>query len=377
MLLNYNINRIGDCMKVLVISKPMYDNIMPLVEFPSDGDNFYINNSIKTISNSGSLTAITLAKYGLDVSFTGMVGEDYIGNKIKEIFNSYKVDTKYIETSYEEKTCVSNKIYNSKTNTFTNIHELSLKNSLTKYKYEFIPNVIIMDDKDYQANVAAINNYGEALTIFISDKYTKESSLYCNKCKYIISNLKFASDATGVTSDLSKPKNIIELFQKYTDLYKSNLIIKLDNFDLLYCVDDEVRLIKNINKNIKNKDNVYYAVLCYFLSLNMDIENAIKYTNKAMLNSASELDMLKNIPDYSVIGECINDYKNNLNQANVQVQNENNNTINTQVNVETNNNQQSVVQNQNINNLETLEQTDNQVSVQVNNIENNNGVNNG
>lgn len=368
-------------MKVLVISKPMYDNIMPLVEFPQDGDNFYINNSIKTISNSGSLCAITLAKYGLDVSFTGMVGEDYIGNKIKEIFNSYRVDTKYIETSYEEKTCVSNKIYNSKTNTFTSMHELSLKNNLTKYKYEFIPNVIVMDDKDYQANVAAINNYSESLTIFISDKYTKESSLYCNKCKYIISNLKFASDATGVTSDLSKPKNIIELFQKYTDLYNSNLIIKLDSFDLLYCVGDEVRLIKNVNKNIKNKDNVYYAVLCYFLALNIDIENAIKYTNKAMLSSNSELDMLKNIPDYSVISECISDYKNNLNQANEQVQNLNNNTINTQVNVETNNNQQSVVQNQNINNIETLEQLDNQVNVQsnsnINNIENNNGVNNG
>ena len=83
-------------MKVLVISKPMYDNIMPLVEFPSDGDNFYINNSIKTISNSGSLTAITLAKYGLDVSFTGMVGEDYIGNKIKEYIELNKMTQKDI-----------------------------------------------------------------------------------------------------------------------------------------------------------------------------------------------------------------------------------------------------------------------------------------
>jgi len=374
-------------MKVLVISKPMYDNIMPLVEFPSDGDNFYINNSVKSISNSGSLAAITLAKYGLDVSFTGMVGEDYIGNKIKEIFNSYRVDTKYIETSYEEHTCVSNKIYNSKTNTFTNINELSLKNGLTKYKYEFIPNVIIMDDKDYQANIAAINNYPNALTTFIGDKYTKESSLYCNRCKYIICNLKFASDATGVTSDLSKPKNIIELFQKYTDLYKSNLIIKLDNFDLLYCVEDEVRLIKNINKNIKNKDNVYYSVLCYFLSLNMDVENAIKYTNKAMLSSNSELDMLKNIPEYNVISECINDYKNNLNPVNIekeqnvlqnQVVNSNINT-NEQVSVQ-NNIQEESVQSQ-ITNIETLEQTNNQINVQsnpnINNNVNNNGVNNG
>ena len=40
--------------------------------------------------------------------------------------------------------------------------------------------------------------------------------------KILFSDIKFAREATGVNSDLSKPKNIIDLFQKYTDLYKSN-----------------------------------------------------------------------------------------------------------------------------------------------------------
>ena len=115
-------------MKCLIISKPIYDYVLPLVEFPQDGDKFYINNSIKTISNVGSLTAITLAKYGLDVSYTGIVGEDEVASKIKELFDSYRIDTKYIETSYTEKTCVNFKIYNSKSNNFTTITENSIKN---------------------------------------------------------------------------------------------------------------------------------------------------------------------------------------------------------------------------------------------------------
>jgi len=334
-------------MKVLVISKPIYDNIMPLVEFPCDGDNFYIDSTIKTISNVSSLIAITLAKYGVNVSFTGMVGEDYIGNKIKEIFNSYSIDTKYIETSYNERTCVSYKIYNKKTNKFTNINEMSLKANLTKYKYEFIPDVIIMDDKDYHANAAALNNYPNALSIFVSDKYTKESSLYLNKCKYIFANLKFASDVTGVVNDLSKPKNIIELFQKYTDLYNSSLVIKLDNFDILYCVNDEVRLIKNINKNITNKESVYYSVLCYFLINKLDIENAIKLTNKAMLSSNSELDMIENIPEVSSINECINLYNNNIKEQNNLYQN--NEISNSIFSVQGNNNEKNSQNNENLN----------------------------
>ena len=74
-------------MKVLVISKPIYDYILPLEEFPMDGDKFYINNSINTLSNVGSLVAITFSRYGLDTSFTGVLGEDDIANKIKDIWN--------------------------------------------------------------------------------------------------------------------------------------------------------------------------------------------------------------------------------------------------------------------------------------------------
>ena len=288
-------------MKTLVISRPIYDNILPLVEFPQDGDKFFIDNSIKSFGNVGCLVAITLASYGMDVSFTGMIGEDEIGRKIKEILESYRIDTKYIETSYTEKTCNNYKIYNSKTNKFTTIVERSIKNNLTKYKYEFVPDAIVMDDGDYNANLAAINNYPNSKLVYIGEKFTKDSLIYCNKCNYIIAPLSFASDATGVNNDLNKPKNILNLFQKFIDLYSANLIIKLDNFDLLYCVNDEVRLIKNINKNITNKDNVYYSVLTYFLINTNDIESSIKYTNKVMLSSSSELDMVKNIPSFNEI----------------------------------------------------------------------------
>ena len=288
-------------MKTLVISRPIYDNILPLVEFPQDGDKFFIENSVKSFGNVGCLVAITLASYGMDVSFTGMIGEDETGRKIKEILESYRIDTQYIETSYTEKTLNNYKIYNSKTNKFTTIVERSIKNNLTKYKYEFVPDAIVMDDGDYNANLAAINNYPNSKLIYIGEKFTKDSLIYCNKCKYIIAPLSFASDATGVNNDLNKPKNILNLFQKFIDLYTANLIIKLDNFDLLYCVNDEVRLIKNINKNITNKDNVYYSVLTYFLINTNDVESSIKYTNKVMLSSSSELDMVKNIPDYNEI----------------------------------------------------------------------------
>ena len=357
-------------MKALVISKPIYEYIIPLVDFPQDGDKFFINESIKTVSSIGTIVSVLLASYGIDTSFTGMIGEDDYGHKIKEFFDTRKVENSYIETSYEEHTCSDYKIYNTKSNKFTTIMENSLKKNLTKYKYEFIPDTVIMDDGDYSANMAAINNYPNANLIYISEKYTKESSAYLSKCKYVIATLDFASVATGVVNGLNKPKNIVTLFQKYIDLYQSNLIIRLNNFDFLYCVNDEVRLIKNVNKNLNNKEYVYYAVLVYFLINTNNIEESIKYTNKAMMNSASELNMIDNIPEYKIVNELLTELNKRLeesvNQTTKTEALENNDT--NKVTNETNNNVNTLNENsnQNINSEVTTSNT----NVQSNNANN-------
>lgn len=297
----------------------MYDYILPLVEFPQDGDKFNIEKAINTISNYGSMVALTLGKYGMDVDFTGVVGEDGIAKKIEELFTKYQVKLKYLEKCYNEKSLVSYKIYNSKSNKFTSINEVGSKISLTKYKYEFIPDVIIMDDKDYNANMAAINNYPNSLLIYVADKYSKQMDVYLNKCNYVIADIKFVSEVTGVNNDLDKEKNLVLLFQKFIDLYNTNIIIKLNNFDFLYCVNDEVRLIKNINKNISNKESVYYGVLCYFLANKYSVEESIKLTNKVMLESLNEIDLVLDIPDYEVIKKVIKDYE-ELKKSNVAYQ---------------------------------------------------------
>lgn len=328
-------------MKTLVITKPIYDIIIPLNEFPKDGDNFYINNSIKTMNSVGNLIAITLGKYGIETYYTGMIGEDNVGNNVKEILNKYNINTKYVEVSYKEHSEINYKIYNMKTNTFTNILENSIKTNLMKYKYEFIPDIIVMDDNDYSANMAAINNYPNANLIYISNKYTNESSVYLNKCKYVIANLSFATNATGIYNNLNKPKVMVSLFQKYIDIYKSNLIIRLDNFDYLYCIDDEVRIIKNVNNHLKNKENVFNSILIYFLINTNNIEESIKCTNKVMLESKNELDMILNIPDYEVVNNVLNEYNSRITKevSNNNITKEINNVVsqdNSNINNQTN-----------------------------------------
>ena len=292
-------------MKALIISKLNYDYILKLVNFPNDGDKYIVDSSINTTNSFGSILSILFAKYGINTYINSVIGNDSYGNKVKEILESNKVDVSYLETSFNEKTNINHKIYNEKTNNYTTIEEKNIKQGITKYKYEFIPEVIIIDSSDYNANMAAINNYPEAKIIYFADKYTKESETYCAKAKYVIANINFASNLTGVVNNLNKSKGIVDLFQKYIDIYKSNLIIKMDNNDLLYCINDEVRIIKNINNNLKNKDYLYYSLLIYFIINNDNIENSIKFTNKVMLNTTNEIDMISNIPNIDIVNEYI------------------------------------------------------------------------
>ncbi len=303
-------------MKVLIITKPVFDFIFPLVDFPKDGDKYIIENSTMTINTVCSILAVILGNSNIDVSITGVVGNDENGNNIKKIFENNKIDTKYIETSFQEKSCVNYKIYNTKTNKFTTINQNSIKTNLLKYKYDFVPDVVIMDDSDYGANMAALNNFPNAKFIYVADKFSNLSTVYLNKCDYVISNTNFICNVTGVFKDLNKPKVIVNMFQKFIDLYKANIIVKLDNFDFIYIYNDEVRIIKNINDKLKNKDNLYVSLLCYFLLNTNNIEESIKYTNKVMLSSGNELDMFKNIPELSLLNNMLKELnsriKNNI-----------------------------------------------------------------
>lgn len=97
--------------KILVISKPIVNNILPLVDFPKNKENYNLNATIFDIAGEANIAAYILGKYNLPVSLTGIIGNDETGNVFKETYHGVNVDLKYIETNYDEKTNVLSLIH--------------------------------------------------------------------------------------------------------------------------------------------------------------------------------------------------------------------------------------------------------------------------
>lgn len=268
--------------KILVISKPIVNNILPLVDFPKNKENYNLNATIFDIAGEANIAAYILGKYNLPVSLTGIIGNDETGNVFKETYHGVNVDLKYIETNYDEKTNVCYTILNTEKIGYSNINVNSMKSDLTKYKYDFNPKYIVFDDKDFSGANAALNNYPNVKSIFYGKNPTKDAINMCKRADYIVCNINFASKLTGLEIELNKPKTIINLYQKLIDLFKGEWIITLGEYGVIYCNQNNVKMIPALKSEVVFKEKssgVFFGTFAYSIISGMDIENAVRLAN--------------------------------------------------------------------------------------------------
>lgn len=284
--------------KVLVISKPMLNNILPLVDFPKNKDIYNLDNTIEDIMGEANIAAYILGKYNIPVSLTGVVGNDEVGNNFKKIYNGLNVDLKYIETNFEEKTNICHTILNVEKGGFSQIKVNNMKSDLTKYKYDFNPKYIVFDDKDFSGANAALNNYPNVPAIFYGKNPTKDAINMCKRAKYIVCNINFASKLTGLEIELNKPKTIINLYQKLIDLFSGEWIITLGEYGVIYCNQDNVKMIPALKTDVVYEEKaggVFFGTFAYSIISGMDIENAVRLANIGASHSLNQIGETKGI----------------------------------------------------------------------------------
>lgn len=74
-------------MKIMCIGQSAYDITLPLDHYPIENKKVRIQGKVECGGGSASNCAYLLAKWGMDVYFAGVVGNDYYGEKIKEEYN--------------------------------------------------------------------------------------------------------------------------------------------------------------------------------------------------------------------------------------------------------------------------------------------------
>ena len=114
-------------MKILVIGKPTYNIVLTQDKYLVEGSKNLLKEKYEMMGGATVYAAVLLAKWGMDVTYTGVIGADPNGQKIKTDLDNARVNTKYIELNYENKTSLNYILVNKEngeelTNIYTGIY---------------------------------------------------------------------------------------------------------------------------------------------------------------------------------------------------------------------------------------------------------------
>lgn len=287
-------------METIIIGKPAVNIYLPLQEFPAEGDVFLIKNKNESVGNVGATSACLLAKWGMNVHFTGVAGNDAYAEKIKDTFKTFKVESKFMETDFESSTAVNYHVLNSKTGTVTKVLYNDSESALKKYKYDFVPGFAIIDGTELAGAHALLNNNGSVKTVYYGRIGDKDSVALSKRCTWAVVTEKFAEMMTKAEIDGSA-EGYVNLYQKIVDVSgKSNYIVLLNSHKILYCIDGKVKMLPEMKINIVDSssfDSIFIGALSFALMNEVALDDAIKLANTAAAISLSKIGEVDAIPE--------------------------------------------------------------------------------
>lgn len=287
-------------MEILVIGKPAINVYLPLQEFPQEGDIFTITGKNESLGNVGATGACLLAKWKMPVHFTGIIGNDAYAEKIRNTFNEYKVDIKFLEANFDKSTTTNYIVLNIKSGMSSKILYNDSSVQLTKFKYDFIPNYAIIDGTDYAGAHALLNNNAACKTVFYARIADKDTIAIAKRCSIVVCTQIFAEGMTHMESD-DTAEAYVNLYQKIVDTAgNGNFVVILNNHKILYSVDGKVKMLPEMKINIADYssfDSVFVGALTFCLANNMDLDDAIKLANTAAAISISRIGEVPSIPE--------------------------------------------------------------------------------
>lgn len=287
-------------METIIIGKPAMNTYLPLQEFPQEGDLFIIKNKNESLGNVGATAACILAKWGMSVHYTGVVGNDSNGEKVRDIFKSYRVDTKYLETDFLHPTAANYNVVNAKTGIVTKVLFNDPESQLQKYKYDFLPNFAVIDGTEFAGAHALLNNNGTVKTVFYGRTGDKDTVAMSKRCTWPVVTERFVEQLTRETSDGSA-ESYVSLYQKIVDTTGgSNYIVILNNRKILYCIDGKVKMLPEMEIHVADAssfDSVFVGALAFCLANEVALDDAIKFANMAAALSLTKIGEVDAIPE--------------------------------------------------------------------------------
>lgn len=298
-------------MKIMCIGQSAYDITLPMDHYPVENKKVRVEGKVECGGGSASNCAYLLAKWGMEVYFAGIVGNDYYGNRIIEEYQKIGVNTKYLQVSDKYSTTSSYIIANTDNGTRT-----ILTNRNPDIKMDIVPvedqfDMILLDgyEKDFAKEVISKNP--NAIKILDAGSMKEATVELAHMVDYVVCSHDFAEDYSGVKIDYNDFDTIVDSYKALKEKLKGNLIITLESFGCFTSVNGLYKTIPSIK--VKAVDStgagdIFHGAFVYSIANNFDIEKAMAFSNITGALSVLKIGSRLSIPELSKVEEVYNDY---------------------------------------------------------------------
>lgn len=275
-------------MRILIVGKPSYNNVFLTDSFLKEGFLHNISERHVDVSGIAAKASILLAGFNIRTYLNSKVSQDYFGSKIKEMLTHNNLNIDYLETEFEDGTEIEYTFVSNGNATVIKDNKIF---ELSRYKYNFVPDLIITDGSDVPTSFAVLNQFPKVKSILYLTKTDKESTSLISKVNLVITKDYVTNRLLKEEIEINKTKQVISYMQKLMNNLKSSFIIILDNKNILYVDNNQVKMLNQIKPeniiNPLNYDSAFLSGFIYSLVRRQTLENSIKISNY-ISNKATE-----------------------------------------------------------------------------------------
>jgi ribokinase len=267
-------------LKAITIGRATFEINLVVDKLPDEGT---VNEYFDKGGNIGGGTGIVgtaLSKWGVAVAMATVLGNDNNGTRVRKILESLRIDTRYIEPSYDNDTPLSLIVSNNNSGRHT-VYNLSDKFvSLKKLDFDFQPDFIYSDGYDATQTKNLFERYPHSIRILDGTMISAAVIEDIKKANYVVCSIPFAEYVSKVKIDVQDPSSLVRCYQSLKKKYLyTEFVVTLGERGALYCINNQIKVTPSLK--VKTVDtygckDIFRAAFSYVIGSGGDVEKATK-----------------------------------------------------------------------------------------------------
>eukprot|EP01029_Cantina_marsupialis_P006712 TRINITY_DN174071_c0_g1_i1.p1 TRINITY_DN174071_c0_g1~~TRINITY_DN174071_c0_g1_i1.p1 ORF type:complete len:355 (+),score=44.63 TRINITY_DN174071_c0_g1_i1:101-1165(+) len=298
----------------LCIGHSAFDSVILTEHYPKENYKHVLfaedNNSLHVAGGPANNASQLLKIWGLNSSFSGIVGNDYQGQAVQSSLEQSGIDTSFfhvlrdISTPYSvilvNKQNGSRTLFNCRSQASPPlvVNWASAKSKLSKLK------VILVDGHELKASVSALRTFPNVPSVLDAGSFRQATVELSKLVTYFVCSEDFAKGFTNCES-IDSDRDIIDVFNKLEELNPLT-VMTLGERGCVYRRSNDNAIVLQPALEVKAVDttgagDVFHGAFAFCIAEGYTLEDTIRISSVAGAVSVTVMGARPSIPTYSKV----------------------------------------------------------------------------